>query len=93
MRFVKDDLEIAALREAFAIQTQVYEEIMRTLKPGVNRSVGEAILDRTVGMCGVRYGRLSDGNTPPASSSAAARTAPSRITWTTAARFRMATSC
>ncbi len=60
LRFVKDDLEIAALREAFAIQTQVYEEIMRTLKPGVNESVGEAILDRTVGMCGVRYGRLSD---------------------------------
>jgi len=60
MRFVKDAVEIAALREAFALQTQVFEEIMRTLKPGVNESVGEAIMDHAVGMCGARYGKLDD---------------------------------
>ncbi|MCZ7543157.1 MAG: Xaa-Pro peptidase family protein [Anaerolineae bacterium] len=45
MRFVKDAYEIASLREAFAIQTEVFEKIMRTLKPGDNESLGQAIFE------------------------------------------------
>lgn len=45
MRFVKDAYEIACLREAFAIQTEVFEKIMRTLKPGDNESLGQAIFE------------------------------------------------
>jgi Xaa-Pro aminopeptidase len=48
MRFVKDDYEIASLRQAFEIHTEIYEKIMRTLKPGDNESLAEAIFDYEV---------------------------------------------
>jgi Xaa-Pro aminopeptidase len=43
MRRVKEPYEIAFLRKAFEIHTAIYEEIMRTLKPGDNEALGEAI--------------------------------------------------
>ena len=45
MRFVKDACEIVSLREAFRINTEIFEKIMRTLKPGDNESLGQAIFD------------------------------------------------
>jgi Xaa-Pro aminopeptidase len=48
MRFVKDDHEIACLREAFEIHSAIFEKIMPALKPGVNESVGQAIFDYEV---------------------------------------------
>ncbi|MBZ0298181.1 MAG: Xaa-Pro peptidase family protein [Anaerolineae bacterium] len=48
MRFVKDDYEIASLREAFAVQTPIFEKIMQALKPGTNERLGQAIFDYEV---------------------------------------------
>lgn len=48
MRFVKDHIEVECLRQAFAVQTEIYEQIMRTLKPGTNESLGQAIFDYEV---------------------------------------------
>lgn len=45
LRFVKDDYEIASLRQAFEIQCRIFEQIMRALKPGTNESLGQAIFD------------------------------------------------
>ncbi len=45
MRWVKDDYEIASLREAFEIHCDIFEKIMRALKPGENESLGQAIYD------------------------------------------------
>lgn len=45
MRRVKDAYEIACLREAFRIHTEVYEKIMASLKPGDNEAKGKAIWD------------------------------------------------
>lgn len=45
LRFVKDNYEVACLRRAFEIQTTVFEQIMRALKPGENESLGQAIYD------------------------------------------------
>jgi Xaa-Pro aminopeptidase len=58
MRFVKDDYEIACLREAFAIHSTIFEKIMRTLKPGVNESVGQAIFDYEVQIRGDRVSSM-----------------------------------
>lgn len=43
MRRVKEPYEIECLRRAFEIHTDVYEKIMRALKPGTNERLGEAI--------------------------------------------------
>jgi Xaa-Pro aminopeptidase len=43
MRRIKEPYEIECLRQAFQIQTEIYEKIMHTLKPGCNESLGEAI--------------------------------------------------
>jgi Xaa-Pro aminopeptidase len=43
MRRIKEPYEIECLRRAFQIHTEIYEEIMRTLKPGDNESLGAAI--------------------------------------------------
>jgi len=48
MRFVKDDYEIAALRGAFVIQTAIFEKMMRSLKPGTNERMGQAIFDNEI---------------------------------------------
>lgn len=45
LRFVKDDYEIASLRQAFETQCRIFEQIMRALKPGTNESLGQAIFD------------------------------------------------
>ena len=43
MRRVKEPFEIACLRRAFEIQSQIYQKIMAALKPGCNEAPGEAI--------------------------------------------------
>ena len=48
MRFVKDDYEVQYLREAFQIQTRIFERIMQTLKPGDNEALGQALFDYEV---------------------------------------------
>lgn len=58
MRFVKDDYEVSCLRDAFEIQTKIFEQIMKTLKPGVNESMGHAILDYEIAKLGARYGSM-----------------------------------
>lgn len=55
LRFVKDGGEIAAMREAFAAQSAIFEAIMRALKPGANESLGQAVLEYEVGRRGKRY--------------------------------------
>ncbi len=55
LRLVKDADEIAAIREAFAAQSQVFEAIMRALKPGTNESLGQAVLEYEVGRRGKQY--------------------------------------
>jgi Xaa-Pro aminopeptidase len=45
MRRIKESYEIDCLRRAFAAQAQIFEKIMRTLKPGENESLGQAIFD------------------------------------------------
>jgi Xaa-Pro aminopeptidase len=45
MRRVKDSYEVECLRRAFQIHTEVFEKIMRALKPGVNESLGAAMWD------------------------------------------------
>jgi len=49
LRRVKDAHEIACLRRAFEIQTEIFSEIMATLKPGDNEGLGKAIFDHGVG--------------------------------------------
>ncbi|HML21160.1 MAG TPA: aminopeptidase P N-terminal domain-containing protein [Aggregatilinea sp.] len=48
MRFVKDALEVECLRRAFEIHTEVFESIMRALKPGTTEALGQAIFDYEV---------------------------------------------
>jgi Xaa-Pro aminopeptidase len=48
MRWVKDDYEIECLRKAFEIHSEIYTKIMRTLKPGDNESLGQAIFEYEV---------------------------------------------
>ncbi len=48
MRWVKEPYEIDRLREAFALHTEIFEKIMRTLKPGTNESLGQAIFEYEV---------------------------------------------
>lgn len=50
MRFIKDEYEIECLRQAFAVQTEIFTRIMRELKPGTNESLGQAIFDYEVTM-------------------------------------------
>jgi Xaa-Pro aminopeptidase len=45
MRWVKEDYEIEWRRRAFEIHSEIYREIMRTLKPGDNESLGQAIFE------------------------------------------------
>lgn len=52
MRRVKDEYEIACLREAFQIHTEVFEKIMSGLKPGDNEAKGKAIWDYETNMRG-----------------------------------------
>lgn len=62
LRFVKDAAEIAAQRQAFAAQTEVFETIMRTLKPGDNESLGQAVFEYEVGNRGKRYRSMAAEN-------------------------------
>jgi Xaa-Pro aminopeptidase len=43
MRRVKDSYEVECLRKAFQIHTEVFEKIMRALKPGENEALGAAL--------------------------------------------------
>lgn len=45
MRWVKDDYEMACLCEAFSIQSEIFSEMMRSLKPGTNESLGQAVFE------------------------------------------------
>ena len=45
MRWVKDQYEIDCLRKAFQIHADIYTKIMKTLKPGDNESLGQAIFE------------------------------------------------
>jgi Xaa-Pro aminopeptidase len=58
MRFAKDDYEIASLRQAFEIQTEIFAKIMRTLRPGDNESLARAIFDYEIQ---IRPGNVSHG--------------------------------
>ncbi len=55
LRFVKDDDEIAALRQAFLAQSEIFEAVMRALKPGDNESAGQALFEYEVGRRGKKY--------------------------------------
>ncbi len=55
LRFIKDEVEIAAMRQAFAAQTAIFETIMQTLKPGDNEALGQAIFEYEVTRRGKRY--------------------------------------
>ncbi|MFZ0545328.1 MAG: aminopeptidase P N-terminal domain-containing protein [Candidatus Promineifilaceae bacterium] len=48
MRWVKEPYEIECLRKAFQIHADIYTKIMRTLKPGDNESLGQAIFEYEV---------------------------------------------
>jgi Xaa-Pro aminopeptidase len=48
MRRVKEPYEIDCLRRAFELHAQIFEKIMRSLKPGENESLGQAIFDYEV---------------------------------------------
>jgi Xaa-Pro aminopeptidase len=48
MRWVKEPYEIECLRKAFQIHSDIYTKIMRTLKPGDNESLGQAIFEYEV---------------------------------------------
>lgn len=52
MRRIKDDYEIACLREAFKIHTEVFEKIMSSLKPGDNEAKAKSIWDYETNMRG-----------------------------------------
>ncbi len=45
MRRTKDAYEIECLRKAFEIHSEIFSEIMATLKPGDNEGLGKAIYD------------------------------------------------
>ncbi len=45
MRRVKEPFEVECLREAFQIHSDIYVEIMSTLKPGMNEADGQAIFE------------------------------------------------
>jgi len=48
MRWVKEPYEIECLRRAFAAHTEVYNKIIRALRPGQNESLGQAIFEYEV---------------------------------------------
>ena len=48
MRWVKEPYEIDCLRRAFAFHTTVFEKVIRSLKPGVNEAMGQAIFEYEV---------------------------------------------
>ena len=48
MRYVKDAYEINCLRQAFSVQTEIFTQIMSTLRPGINESLGQAIFEYEV---------------------------------------------
>lgn len=48
MRWVKERHEIDYLRQAFAIQSDIYVKLMQALKPGVNEALGKAIFEYEV---------------------------------------------
>jgi Xaa-Pro aminopeptidase len=48
MRWVKEPYEIECLRRAFAFHTTIFEKVIRTLKPGMNEAMGQAIFEYEV---------------------------------------------
>lgn len=48
LRWVKEPHEIEYLRQAFAIQSDIYLKMMKALKPGVNEALGQAIFEYEV---------------------------------------------
>lgn len=48
MRWVKEPHEIDYLRQAFAIQSEIYVKLMQALKPGANEALGQAIFEYEV---------------------------------------------
>ena len=59
MRWIKDPYEIECLRHAFQIHSEIFERIMKSLKPGVNESVGKAIYEYEIN---IRVPKSVDGN-------------------------------
>ena len=47
-RWVKEPYEIECLRRAFAYQTEIFEKVVRALKPGTNEALGQAIFEYEV---------------------------------------------
>ena len=95
MRRIKDPYEIECLRHAFQIHADIYEKIMRRLKPGDNESLGEAIWHYEAK---ARYDREAVSaealdlygttlSSPPVG------IPPSHTTWTTTSGSAMATWC
>lgn len=48
MRWIKEPYEIDCLRQAFAIQSEIYVQMMQALKPGANEALGQAIFEYEV---------------------------------------------
>ena len=47
-RWVKEPCEIECLRRAFAFHTEIFEKVVRALKPGANEALGQAIFEYEV---------------------------------------------
>lgn len=47
-RWVKEPYEIECLRRAFAYHTEIFEKVIRAMKPGTNEALGQAIFEYEV---------------------------------------------
>jgi len=48
LRWLKEPYEIECLRKAFALHTEIFEKVIRTLKPGTNEAMGQAVFEYEV---------------------------------------------
>jgi Xaa-Pro aminopeptidase len=48
MRWVKEPYEVDCLRRAFAFHSKIFEKVIRTLKPGKNEALGQAVFEYEV---------------------------------------------
>jgi len=60
MRRVKHPYEIACLRRAYEVQTEIYSRIMRSLQPGANDSLGVSIYLEEITIRGPEYAGAQD---------------------------------
>lgn len=60
LRRVKDSYEVDCLRQAFALHAQIFEKLMRALKPGSNEALGQAIFEYEVTMAPAEFALALD---------------------------------